>query len=52
MIGVHSKAVTSDVEGGAKITFVANSADVATLQSELRMHARHLSSGTCAMSES
>jgi mono/diheme cytochrome c family protein len=49
MIGVHSKATASDVEGGAKVSFVAGSADVARLQSELRMHAQHLATGTCAM---
>jgi hypothetical protein len=52
MIGVHSKAVASDIEGGAKITFVASSADVQKLQSELRMHAQHFASGTCEMPKS
>jgi hypothetical protein len=52
MIGVHSKAEASDVEGGAKIMFVANGADVAKLQGELRMHAQHFSAGTCGMSKS
>ncbi len=49
MIGVHSKAAASDVEGGAMIAFTANGADVAKLQGELRMHAQHLSSGSCEM---
>jgi hypothetical protein len=49
MIGVHSKAAASDVEGGAKVAFIANGGDVAKLQGELRMHAQHLASGTCAM---
>lgn len=49
MIGVHTKAVASDVEGGARITFIAGGADVAKLQGELRMHAQHFASGTCAM---
>ena len=52
MIGVHSKAAASDIQGGAKISFVAGSADVAKLQSELRMHAQHFSAGTCEMSKS
>lgn len=52
MIGVHSKAAASDIEGGAKISFVAGGADVAKLQSELRMHAQHFSAGTCEMSKS
>jgi hypothetical protein len=52
MIGIHSKAIASDVEGGVKITFVANGDGVAKLQSELRMHAQHLATGTCAMGSS
>ncbi len=52
MIGVHSKAAASDVESGAKVTFVVSGGDVAKIQSELRMHAQHLSSGTCAMGKS
>ncbi|MGE0396507.1 MAG: hypothetical protein AB7T06_07315 [Kofleriaceae bacterium] len=52
MIGVHSKATVSDVEGGAKIDFVAGSADVAKIQAELRMHAQHFASGTCEMGKS
>ena len=52
MIGVHSKATASDVEGGAKVTFVAGGADVGKLQGELRMHAQHLAAGTCAMGKS
>jgi hypothetical protein len=52
MIGVHSKAVASDIEGGVKITFVSNGADVAKLQGELRMHAQHFAAGTCGMSKS
>lgn len=52
MIGVHSKAEASDIEGGAKITFVANGGEVAKLQSELRMHAQHFAAGTCGMSKS
>lgn len=52
MIGVHSMAEVSDIDGGARISFIANGADVAKLQSELRMHAQHLSAGTCGMSKS
>jgi hypothetical protein len=52
MISVHSKALASEVEGGAKITFVATSADTAKLQSELRMHAQHFAAGTCEMAKS
>jgi hypothetical protein len=52
MIGVHTKAAASDVEGGAKLLFIANAGDVAKLQSELRMHAQHLGAGTCGMAKS
>lgn len=52
MIGVHSKATASDVEGGAKIDFVVGAADVAKIQAELRMHAQHFASGTCEMGKS
>ena len=49
MIGVHSKATSEQIESGAKLAFVASAADVGKLQSELRMHAQHLASGTCKM---
>ena len=49
MISVHSRAEATDIDGGASLAFVAGGADVGKLQSELRMHAQHLSSGTCAM---
>lgn len=39
-------------DGGAKLLFVSGAGDVAKLQSELRMHAQHLASGTCAMGKS
>jgi hypothetical protein len=52
MIGVHSKATASDVEGGAKIDFIVGPADIAKIQAELRMHTQHFASGTCAMGKS
>lgn len=52
MIGVHSKAAASDVDGGAKLSFVSGAGEVAKLQGELRMHAQHLATGTCAMGKS
>ena len=52
MIGIHSKATTSDIEGGAKVLIVTGADDVAKLQSELRMHVQHLATGTCAMGKS
>ena len=36
MIGVHSRATASDIEGGAKLAITASSGDVAKLQSELQ----------------
>ena len=52
MISVHSKATTEDVPNGAKIVFTVGGADVAKIQQELRMHAQHLSSGSCKMDHS
>ncbi len=49
MIGVHSKATAADVPSGGKIAFMAAGGDVGKLQSELRMHAKHFATGTCAM---
>ena len=49
MIGLHSKAVASDIDGGARLEFVAFANDVGKMQSELRMHAQHLSAGSCGM---
>jgi len=49
MISVHSKAVAEDLEGGARLSFIAAPADVATLQGQLRMHAEHMASGSCPM---
>lgn len=43
-------AAEKDVEGGARVEFsAAKPEDAATVQSQLRMHAGHLSSGSCAM---
>jgi hypothetical protein len=47
MIGAHSTAAVTDVDGGARVIFTAH--DPAALQSELRMHAQHLTGGTCEM---
>lgn len=49
MIGVHSKAAPTDIEGGTKIAFISGADDIGKLQSELRMHAKHYASGTCEM---
>jgi hypothetical protein len=46
-IGVHSKASAEDIEGGAKLVFVAFPDGVAKIQGELRGHAQHLASGSC-----
>jgi hypothetical protein len=47
MIGTHSTAAVTELPNGARVTFTAH--DAAALQSELRMHAQHLTSGTCEM---
>jgi hypothetical protein len=50
MFSATSTATTKEVEGGARIELAAkNPDDVAKLQSELRMHAGHLTGGTCEM---
>lgn len=44
------KALATEVEGGARVEFAAASAeDVSSLQEELRMHASHLTAGSCQM---
>jgi len=45
MIDAHSTAAVAELPNGARVTFTAH--DPAALQSELRMHAQHLTSGTC-----
>jgi hypothetical protein len=52
MIMVHSKATATDVPSGARVELTVGAADVGKLQSELRMHAQHLASGTCKMAGS
>lgn len=50
MFSPGSKATASDVEGGARIEFVPAQPDgAAALQAELRMHAGHLTGGSCEM---
>jgi len=41
------KATAQDIDGGARVEFSGD--DPADVQSQLRMHAGHLSSGSCAM---
>jgi hypothetical protein len=41
------KATAVDIEGGTRVEF--SSDDPSDVQSQLRMHAGHLSSGSCAM---
>jgi hypothetical protein len=41
------KATAQDIQGGARVEFSGD--DPADVQSQLRMHAGHLSSGSCAM---
>lgn len=50
MFSAGSSATATEVEGGARVEFAAASSDqVESLQSELRMHAGHLTSGSCEM---
>jgi hypothetical protein len=50
MFSPGSKAVATEVEGGARVEFAAEGPDkVTALQQELRMHASHLTGGTCEM---
>ena len=50
MITTSSTANEADVDNGARVELVANKPDdVGSLQSELRMHAKHLASGSCEM---
>ena len=41
------KATAQDIQGGARVEFAGD--DPAVVQSQLRMHAGHLASGSCAM---
>lgn len=52
MIMIHSKAAVTDVQNGVRFELTVGAADVGKLQSELRMHAQHLASGTCKMAGS
>ncbi len=50
MFSPTSTAAASEIEGGARVELTPNNPeDVAKLQSELRMHAGHLTGGSCAM---
>jgi hypothetical protein len=50
MFSPTSTATSTDIEGGARIEFAATSeGDAGKLQGELRMHAGHLTGGTCEM---
>ena len=50
MFSPSSTAAASDIENGARVEFSAKDpAEAGKLQSELRMHAGHLTGGTCEM---
>ena len=49
MVQTESAKSAHDIERGARVDFAAKPENVAALQSELRMHAQHLSAGTCKM---
>jgi hypothetical protein len=46
MVAPSAKVTAQPIDHGAKLVF---SGDAAAIQSELRMHAGHLSAGSCAM---
>ena len=46
MVAASAKVTAQHIDHGAKLVF---SGDAAAIQSELRMHAGHLSAGSCAM---
>jgi hypothetical protein len=48
-IGVHSRAIESDIDGGARLEWVTFPGQVGFLRDELRGHAEHLAMGHCAM---
>jgi hypothetical protein len=50
MFSATSTATSKDIDGGARVELTAKDpADAGKLQSELRMHAGHLTGGTCEM---
>ncbi len=50
MIATQATATVHDVDHGARIDLVAtNPNDISALQSEARMHAQHLATGSCKM---
>jgi hypothetical protein len=50
MFSPTSTATAKEIEGGARVEFAAkNPDDAGKLQSELRMHAGHLTGGSCEM---
>lgn len=50
MFSASSTATAQDIEGGSRVEFSAkNPDDAGALQSELRMHAGHLTGGSCEM---
>jgi hypothetical protein len=50
MFSPQSTATATKIDGGARVEFTAKSPDdVAKVQSELRMHAGHLTGGSCEM---
>lgn len=46
MVAASAKVTAQHIDHGAKLVFAG---DAASIQSELRMHAGHLSAGSCAM---
>lgn len=49
MIAGHSRAIASDLDGGARLELVAFPDGIGAMREELRGHAGHLAAGHCAM---
>ena len=50
MIATRATATVHDIDHGARIELAAtNPSDISALQSEARMHAQHLATGSCKM---
>ena len=49
MIGVHSRAAATDIDGGARLELITFPDQVAALRDDLRGHVEHLSGMGCAM---
>ena len=49
MVQTESQRTVDNIDHGARITYAAKPEQISALQSELRMHAQHLATGSCKM---